>query len=389
MANENKDVLRVTDVDASIDAALREKQIGFVTDTHSLKFKAPGGTVYEYYASGEDATFDNITLGGKIYIDADLDTYLWDNTLDDNISVFIAGNEDFNFTSNTFSVLPGSNIELDDSCRIYFDTSKNTSISYSGAGGNLAIDGDIQLDITASDIFLDVAGVDHVNLTSGTIILNPDSNDIDINYYDAASNLMFVADAGAKSFQINGSVVVNENGSDFDFRIESDTRTHALFVDGLYGCVGIGIDSSGYDESLFVKAKGTENNIFTVQETSGTNAITTLVEGAGGNGGIFTLYQSGTQKILLDANNTLIKTSGSIYIEERAAAQGDDSSYGQFWVKNDALLNPKFTDGVGNDFSLAMSDGTTGGSGSAGSGNQYVELNIGGTTYKVLHDGTV
>ena len=35
------------------------------------------------------------------------------------------------------------------------------------------------------------------------------------------------------------------------------------------------------------------------------------------------------------------------------------------------------------------SSGTTGGTGSAGSGNQYVELTIGGTTYKLLHDGTV
>lgn len=37
----------------------------------------------------------------------------------------------------------------------------------------------------------------------------------------------------------------------------------------------------------------------------------------------------------------------------------------------------------------AASDGTTGGSGSAGAGNQYVELWIGGTGYKILHDGTV
>jgi hypothetical protein len=38
---------------------------------------------------------------------------------------------------------------------------------------------------------------------------------------------------------------------------------------------------------------------------------------------------------------------------------------------------------------VTVSDGTTGGTGSAGAGNQYVELVIGGTTYKVLHDGTV
>jgi hypothetical protein len=38
---------------------------------------------------------------------------------------------------------------------------------------------------------------------------------------------------------------------------------------------------------------------------------------------------------------------------------------------------------------ITRRDGDTGGTGSAGAGNQYVELEINGTTYKVLHDGTV
>ena len=38
---------------------------------------------------------------------------------------------------------------------------------------------------------------------------------------------------------------------------------------------------------------------------------------------------------------------------------------------------------------FGTSDGTVGGTGSAGSGNEYVELKIGANTYKVLHDGTV
>lgn len=38
---------------------------------------------------------------------------------------------------------------------------------------------------------------------------------------------------------------------------------------------------------------------------------------------------------------------------------------------------------------IGTSDGSTGGTGTAGSGNQYVELEINGTTYKLLHDGTV
>lgn len=41
------------------------------------------------------------------------------------------------------------------------------------------------------------------------------------------------------------------------------------------------------------------------------------------------------------------------------------------------------------DTLAATSDGTTGGTASAGSGNQYIELTIDGVTYKVLHDGTI
>jgi len=38
---------------------------------------------------------------------------------------------------------------------------------------------------------------------------------------------------------------------------------------------------------------------------------------------------------------------------------------------------------------VATGDGTTGGAASAGAGSQYVEITVAGTTYKVLHDGTV
>lgn len=38
---------------------------------------------------------------------------------------------------------------------------------------------------------------------------------------------------------------------------------------------------------------------------------------------------------------------------------------------------------------ICRSDGDTGGTGSAGAGSQYVEIEINGTVYKILHDGTV
>lgn len=42
-----------------------------------------------------------------------------------------------------------------------------------------------------------------------------------------------------------------------------------------------------------------------------------------------------------------------------------------------------------NNVRVASGAGTTGGTASAGSGNQHIEISVGGTTYKVLHDGTV
>ncbi len=89
--------------------------------------------------------------------------------------------------------------------------------------------------------------------------------------------------------------------------------------------------------------------------------------------------------------NVRFNTIGSMNLEENAAGNSMTgiTTMGQFWVKNDNPNNPKYTNGDGSTFDITKSDGTTGGSGSAGAGNQYIEIEVGTTTYKVLHDGTV
>ena len=54
-----------------------------------------------------------------------------------------------------------------------------------------------------------------------------------------------------------GGAVFNESGADVDFRVESDTLTHALFVRGSDGSVGMGTDSP--DEQLHIKASSTSS----------------------------------------------------------------------------------------------------------------------------------
>jgi len=46
---------------------------------------------------------------------------------------------------------------------------------------------------------------------------------------------------GLSTFNPDGAVTINESGADVDFRVESDTITNALFVDGAKGNVGMGV----------------------------------------------------------------------------------------------------------------------------------------------------
>lgn len=52
-----------------------------------------------------------------------------------------------------------------------------------------------------------------------------------------------ISSAGAS---LDGAVVINESGADVDFRVESDTNTHALFVDGLSSYVGVGYSNPAF-----------------------------------------------------------------------------------------------------------------------------------------------
>ena len=62
------------------------------------------------------------------------------------------------------------------------------------------------------------------------------STDRTITLPDATGTLATTAD----TTDLDGAITINESGADADFRVESDTKTHALFVQGSDGNVGIG-----------------------------------------------------------------------------------------------------------------------------------------------------
>lgn len=87
--------------------------------------------------------------------------------------------------------------------------------------------------------------------------------------------------------------------------------------------------------------------------------------------------------------NSSLTVPGALSMLMIGAAPVDTAGYAQLWVTSTAPQYLRWTEGGGTDYYICMSDTSTGGTGSAGAGNQYVEIEIAGNTYKVLHDGTV
>ena len=126
--------------------------------------------------------------------------------------------------------------------------------------------------------------------------------------------------------QINSiEVVFNEASDDVDFRVESDTATHALFVQGSDGKVGIGEASPSH--TLHVNSGST--NIVGKFESTDSVAGVALIDNAGGAeiaavGNDLVLYPAGVEKVRLDSSgNLLVGTTGTA-----------TSSYGAKFIKS-------------------------------------------------------
>jgi hypothetical protein len=108
--------------------------------------------------------------------------------------------------------------------------------------------------LQVDNIRIDVNAITSTN-TDGNIDLTPNGTgevniskvDIDSGTIDGATIGGSTAAAGSfTTLNTSGQVVFNDAGADVDFRVESDTVDHALFVEGSSGNVGIGTSSPNY-----------------------------------------------------------------------------------------------------------------------------------------------
>ena len=79
--------------------------------------------------------------------------------------------------------------------------------------------------------------------------------------YNLYMNNASVADGF--NLHVYGSGIFNQNGDDYDFRVESDTNTHMLFVDASANYVGLGTSSN-------------LSSVLTIQSDTGANALSII-----------------------------------------------------------------------------------------------------------------
>jgi len=114
-----------------------------------------------------------------------------------------------------------------------------------------------------------------------------------------------------------GTFVFNESGADKDFRIESDSNTHMLFVDAGNNMIGINESSpSSYYYNDLVVNSGDEGGI-TIVDTSGGQSSLAFADGTSGSarysGRI--LYDHSTDKMRIGAGgNTYLNIDGNGHV---------------------------------------------------------------------------
>ena len=131
----------------------------------------------------------------------------------------------------------------------------------------------------------------------------------DTNYLTNAGGNFYISHNGTYDDFVlkSGDLILNESGMDRDFRVESDSDTHALFVNGENGRTGLGVANP--QASLDVKSRFLANHNdghaeVTIASTSNRQPSLTFKEGTSTRATLFTA--AGSNDLTLDAAGDII-----------------------------------------------------------------------------------
>ena len=323
---------------------------------------------------------DTAAFGGRIILDDDGDTYIEAPT-DDQIDIYIGGAKDFEFAANQFKVLSGSSISFATNSIAYFGDGNNLQISSdgtnaniaeSGGSGNLVLSGQtIRLAKSDGEIMLEAtndAGVDirHNHVTK---------------FETTATGIDVTGTVTSDGADLDGAVVINESSANVDFRVESNNKTHALFVDGGNDRIGVGTDSPV--QTMHIRSMGSPSNdtgLILEGNATDSNVAIYFYNSAGTEKGRF-LYDT-------DDNNLQVNVNGSERMRLHSAGNvsiGTTDDHAKLTVMSTSSGSGANSDADELQIEGSGNAGMTIASGSSSSGNIHFAdvgaANVGIVTY--------
>ena len=207
--NSYKDLLQIPNSNAGIDTTLRAIEDG--ASTASVLYLST--TAVEARGAIQLGTGGTIDLDGKeLILDADGDTSITADT-DDQISIKVAGQDDFTIRANEFEVLSGSSLLI------------NGTLDANGKEIILDTDGDTSITADTDDeIHFRLAGADDFKMTANTFEVLAGSTLLINGSLDANGNEVILDADGDTSLHCSSDdqVDVKVAGSD-DFRFTANT----------------------------------------------------------------------------------------------------------------------------------------------------------------------
>jgi len=186
---------------------------------------------------------------------------------------------------------------------------------------------------------------------------NVANSEIQLRAYTSTSAIrQFVSETDRLSLH-NDRAVFNDESGDIDFRVESNTKTHALFVDGGTGNVLIGTSTVAY--------AGTLLNIGTTSDAQNGVQIQTTTDGNGyvlfGDGSGADAYQ-GQIQYEHSADRLTLRSGGEIRAQFSAGESvfNEGSTDTDFRVESDNNANMLFMDAGNDRLMIGRADVSTG-----------------------------
>jgi len=249
------------------------------TDTINETTAASGVTIDSVLLKDDGVNATNLEITNIKANDGTASATIANSTGNFTITNFISNSVDIGGGAIDGTVIGGTTAAAGTFTTGQFDTSVNVDGTVTADGltvdGNLAITtneidvatGNLTLDV-AGDIILDADGEDFKFRDGGTGFFTISNSSLDAVLKVEQSNEDFIikgkddgqlitaltlamSEAGAAIFNASGTF--NEVGGDHDFRVESDTNTHMLFMDAASN--EIGINQSSPESTLHVSGR--------------------------------------------------------------------------------------------------------------------------------------